>query len=171
MLNDYAKYSKELLEQIHKGAFITVKGKNETNTMTIGWGHIGVVWGKPVFIAYVRYSRYTYDILRQAKDYTINVPVNQDLKDALKIAGTESGRDIDKFKKAGLTLQKAHEVQSPIIKECKLHYECKLIYTQSHEPALLPEDVKAKHYQNHDTHIMFYGEILDTYMLADDDVK
>ena len=27
--------------------------------MTIGWGGIGVEWGKPVFIAYVRESRYT----------------------------------------------------------------------------------------------------------------
>lgn len=166
MIKRYHKHSETLLEQLPKGVFITVKDRDgRVNTMTIAWGHIGVIWSKPVFIAYVRYSRFTYNLLTQADDYTINVPVNNDMRHALKIAGTESGRDIDKFKKANLTLKPGRKVNSPIISDCELHYECKLLYTQTQEPALIPEGIKNDHYKNHDTHIMFFGEIVDSYIL------
>jgi flavin reductase (DIM6/NTAB) family NADH-FMN oxidoreductase RutF len=168
MIKDYHKHSETLLEQLPKGVFITVKDRDgRVNTMTIAWGHIGVIWSKPVFIAYVRYSRFTYNLLTNAEDYTINVPVNNDMKEALKIAGTESGRDIDKFKKANLTLQAGRKVNSPIISDCELHYECKMLYTQTQEPALIPKDIKEHHYKNHDTHIMFFGEIVDSYKLGE----
>lgn len=159
------KHADALMTQLPKGVFITAKGKDKVNTMTIAWGHLGIVWSRPVFIAYVRYSRYTYDILREAEDFTINVPVEQDLKEALKIAGTESGRDIDKFQKASLTLKPAKRVKSPIIAECALHYECNIIYTQSQEPALIPKAIQTRHYPHKDTHIVFYGEIVDQYRI------
>ena len=167
MLDQYSKSSEAFLEQLPKGVFITVKGKEKVNTMTIAWGHIGVLWGKPVFIAYVRYSRFTYDMLLEAKDFTINVPVKQDLKEALKIAGTLSGRAHDKFAKAHLTLQASNKVSTPILKECALHYECKIIYRQTLEPALINPEITARYYPNHDTHIAFYGEIVDVYTLKE----
>ncbi|MFU8785823.1 MAG: flavin reductase family protein [Candidatus Izemoplasmataceae bacterium] len=167
MLNQYYEHSEAFLKQLPKGVFITVKGKEKTNTMTIAWGHIGVLWGKPVFIAYVRYSRFTYDLLLEAEDFTINVPVDQDLKEALKIAGTTSGRDYDKITHAKLTLRNSNKVASPILEECALHYECKIIYRQTLEPALINETITARYYPNHDTHIAFYGEIVDTYMLKE----
>ncbi len=158
-----------LLEQLKRGVFITVKDtKNRVNTMTIAWGHVGIIWSRPVFIAYVRYSRYTYDLLRNAKDFTINVPKQGTLGEALKIAGSYSGRDIDKFEKAQITKQRARTVNSPVIMECPLNYECKMIYSQTQEPALIPDDIKEKHYKNHDTHIMFYGEIMDVYLREDE---
>lgn len=156
---DYHIGVEHFLKQLPKGVFITVKGQDTTNTMTIAWGHIGIIWGKPVFIAYVRYSRYTYDILRTANDFTINVPNIGDLKEALSIAGTQSGRDIDKYKEAKLTLQPSKVVETPSIQECPLNYECTILYTQTQEPGLIPKEIKERYYPNHDTHIMFFGEI------------
>ncbi len=169
MLKTYHENSVKLLKQLPKGVFITVKDESgNANTMTIAWGHIGVVWSKPVFIAYVRYSRYTYDVLLNANDFTINVPKEGTLKEALKIAGSKSGRDIDKAKAANITFVPSKQVKSPVIKECDLQYECNIIYTQTQEPALIPDDIKASHYKTHDTHIVFYGEILDSYLMEDD---
>ncbi len=156
---DYTKGSHLLLKQLPKGVFITAKGNDTVNTMTIAWGHIGVLWSRPVFIAYVRYSRYTYDVLQTANDFTINVPQEGALKEALKIAGTQSGRDLDKFKEAQLTLVPSETISTPRIKECVLNYECEILYTQTQEPALLPQEIKERYYPNHDTHIMFFGEI------------
>ncbi|TVP95294.1 MAG: flavin reductase family protein [Acholeplasmatales bacterium] len=161
----YYTYAETFLEQLPKGVFLTVQGETQTNTMTIAWGHIGVIWGKPTFIAYVRYSRHTYALLREAKDFTINVPTTDLLQEALKIAGTQSGRDIDKFATAKLTLLPAKQVKTPIIAECGLHYECRILYTQTQEPALIPEALKARYYPQPDTHIMFFGEIVDVYRL------
>jgi len=161
--------SERFLKQLPKGVFITTKSlQDEVNTMTVAWGHIGVIWGRPVFIAYVRYSRHTYDLLLNAEDYTINVPEYNTLKQALKIAGTESGRDIDKFEKANLTLKPAKKVRSPVIADCDLHYECRMIYQQTQEPALINETIKQRYYKDHDTHIMFFGEIVDSYRLKGD---
>ena len=41
------------------GILLTTAADGKVNTMTIGWGTIGVDWSRPVFIAYVRESRYT----------------------------------------------------------------------------------------------------------------
>jgi len=170
VLEKYHENSELFLKQLPKGVFITAKDNTgNVNTMTIAWGHIGVIWGRPVFIAYVRYSRHTYDVLRHADDFTINVPQLGTMKEALKIAGTKSGRDIDKFEAAGLTLVPAKKVNTPVIGECALQYECKTIYTQTQEPALIDDSIKARYYPNHDTHIMFYGEILETYLMEDKD--
>lgn len=40
---NFEKYSLQILEQLKKGAFLTVKNGNEVNTMTIGWGSIGYI--------------------------------------------------------------------------------------------------------------------------------
>jgi len=37
-----------------------------------------------------------------------------------------SGKDIDKFKKYGLTELLAEKVEAPLIKECIAHLECKV---------------------------------------------
>lgn len=161
----YYEHSEKFLKQLPKGVFITAKDKTgRVNTMTVAWGHIGVIWGRPAFIAYVRYSRFTYDVLLGAEDYTINVPAYGTLSKALSIAGTKSGRDIDKFEAAGLTLKPSRKVKTPVIAECELQYECRMIYRQTQEPALIDESITKRYYPDHDTHVMFFGEIVDSYL-------
>ena len=59
----YNEYLDQVMEQLSgEGIFLTVKNNKKANTMTIGWGFIGIMWNKPVFIAAVRYSRHTYEI-------------------------------------------------------------------------------------------------------------
>lgn len=48
-----------ILKALPKGILLTTQEGTKTNTMIIGWGSLGVNWGKPVFTAYVRESRYT----------------------------------------------------------------------------------------------------------------
>ena len=53
----------DILQALPKGVLLTTACDGNVNTMTIGWAHIGIVWSKPVFIAYVRESRYTKELL------------------------------------------------------------------------------------------------------------
>lgn len=46
-----------ILSQVAKGALITVKNGDQVNSMTIGWGTLGVEWGRNVFVAFVRQDR------------------------------------------------------------------------------------------------------------------
>ncbi|OPJ55951.1 flavin reductase family protein [Alkalithermobacter paradoxus] len=162
----FSDMSKEMLEQLQRGAFITVKDKDgNTNTMTIAWGSIGYMWNKPIFTAMVRYSRYTYDIIERSNEFTVSFPINNDLKNELSICGRKSGRDIDKFKDCNLNPLESKNVDAPIIKECDLYMECKVVYKQEmNEDGFLDNNVKDKCYPDGDYHVLYYGEILSVYM-------
>ncbi|ERJ13420.1 flavin reductase family protein [Haloplasma contractile] len=163
----YNDYLESMLEQLSgTGAFITAKknGDEHANTMTIGWGHIGFIWGKPVFIAYVRYNRFTYDIMEHTDEFTISVPIDQNVDDELKFCGINSGRDLNKFEKSTITAIKGRTIDTPIVGECDLHYECKTIYKQAMEPGLIEDNIRNKYYGNNNVyHVIYYGEIVDCY--------
>lgn len=157
----YNKYLEEAMEQLAgDGIFLTVKNNEEVNTMTIGWGFVGIMWNKPVFIAAVRYSRHTYKILEDTDEFTVSIPLEGQMKDELIKCGTKSGRDYDKFQEFNIETGESLKLETPVIKDCDLHYECKIIYRQTLEAELIKnQDVKDK-YKDHDYHVMIYGEIV-----------
>ena len=161
----FNELSSEMLEQLGKGAFITTKVGNKVNTMTIAWGGLAVVWNKKVFVAYVRYTRDTYDMLEKSQEFTISVPLEKDLKKEQGFCGTKSGRDYDKIKECGLNTIKGRKMETPILSDCELHYECNVIYKQAMEPGMIPEDVKKRFYGDHNYHMIYYGEIVDSYTI------
>lgn len=160
--NDYAK---EALDQLSKGVFLTTKNNDTVNTMTIGWGSIGRIWNKPIFTVLVRYSRHTYTILEKSKEFTVSIPLNNDLKKELVYCGSNSGRDVDKFKEANLTLLDGQKISTPVVSDCELYYECKVVYQQSMEPATLDNGIKEKQYSDNDYHVLYFGEIVDSYII------
>lgn len=160
----FSDISDEALKQLIKGAFLTVKSGESMNTMTIGWGSIGFIWGKPVFMAMVRYSRHTYGIIEKAEDFTISLPLNGKMKDELSYCGTRSGRDVDKIKECNLSLRESEKVLSPVIDGCDIYFECKIVYKQSMDKDALDINLKKRSYPKGDFHEMYYGEIVRAYV-------
>jgi len=161
----YNEYSDKMLEQLEKGIFLTTKNGDKVNTMTIAWGSIGFVWSKPIFVVYVRYSRDTYKMLEQSGEFTISVPLNKALKNELTYCGSKSGRDYDKIKECNLKLLEARTGNTPILADCDLHYECNIIYKQAMEPGNIQQLVKDRYYSNDNYHVVYYGEIVDSYII------
>ncbi|MDD2586749.1 MAG: flavin reductase family protein [Syntrophomonadaceae bacterium] len=161
---EYNEYAREMLTQLPRGAFLSVKAGAQINTMTIGWGSIGYIWKKPLLIVAVRTSRYTYELMEKATDFSVSLPLDADLKTALGEAGKKSGRDIDKFQHIHLTAQEGQKIESPVIGECKLIYECKIVYKQQLDPEMLGEEIKEKFYADHDYHTLYFGEIVSSYI-------
>jgi len=154
----------EMMEQLPKGAFLTVGQGAEANPMTIGWALSGIIWGKPVMMVAVRYSRHTYDILDKLDNFTVSVPKLGQLQKELNFCGTKSGRDFNKFTETELTAQEAKAVPGVVVQEAAHHYECKVVYRQSMDPANLDAELKKRYYDsNHDYHVFFIGEILSEY--------
>ncbi|MDO5718908.1 MAG: flavin reductase family protein [Tissierellia bacterium] len=151
-------------EQLPKGAFLTVSDGENVNTMTIGWALNGIIWRKPVIAIAVRKSRYTYELIEKAEDFTISCPLNKDLSKALMICGTKSGREIDKFKEANIGIADAKSNLSPIIGECELHYECKIIYSQFMDEDSLFDEAKDLFYKEPDFHKFYFGELVNSYI-------
>ena len=75
--------------------------QERVNAMTASWGAMGVLWNKPVLIAFVRPQRYTYGLLEES-DFCSACFLDGH-RDALRICGTKSGRDTDKISESGLT--------------------------------------------------------------------
>ncbi len=161
----YNEHSEEMLEQLRKGAFLTTKVNDKVNTMTIAWGGLNIVWNKTLFVAYVRYSRDTYNMLQGTNEFTVNVPLTKELKRELTFCGTKSGRDFDKIRECNLSLLPGRSINTPILSDCDLHYECKVIYKQAMEPNSVQEDILKRYYTTNDFHVIFYGEIVDSYII------
>lgn len=165
----FQELSQDYLNQLVKGAFLTVKHEGKVNTMTIGWGTIGYIWNRPIMMVPVRFSRYTHTLIHEAQSFTVSVPITKDLKKALALCGTKSGRDMDKINASGLTLAppQSEAIETPVIAECELHIECKIVYKQAMDLSLLDEQAVKSQYANGDEHVLYYGEILAAYYMGE----
>jgi flavin reductase (DIM6/NTAB) family NADH-FMN oxidoreductase RutF len=137
----------------------TVAPDGRPNAMTIGWGGFGVLWGLPVFTAFVRPSRFTFDCLAHIPEFVINVP-DRGMEKVCQICGTKSGRDLDKLAECGLTAVAAEHVRPPLLAECRRFYECRVVHYGDLRDAELPAEVRTKFYARGDLHRIYYGHIL-----------
>ena len=154
-----------ILDKIGKGVLLTTAAEGKVNTMTIGWGTLGIQWGKPIFIAFVRESRYTKELLDKNPEFTVNVPYGDYEKSILSICGTRSGRDIDKMKELNLTLEEGQTVSVPGIRELPLTLECKVIYRQDQDSEAICHAAMERYYPEGDFHTAYYGEVTAAYII------
>lgn len=171
---ELADHLGKIYKEMKKGILLTTSSGDEINTMAIAWGSIGIEWAKPIFIAYVRTGRHSHKLLDENPEFTINIPLDDRPGKAIGYCGTNSGRDVDKFKEMGLTAIPGEKVKVPAIKELPLTLECKVIYKHLQDKSLISDEIKTSFYPddqpseacgaNHDYHTMFYGEIVATYI-------
>lgn len=161
----YNQLAEEALDAIADGgAFLTVKTEEDVNTMTIGWGSISYMWGQPVFIAMVRDSRYTYDLIETTNQFTVSIPFGDAMKEELTFCGTKSGRDYDKFTECDLDVTAAENVKSPLVNGCDLHYECQLKFKQEMDPDNLDPALDEQWYSSDEGyHTLYFGKIVASY--------
>lgn len=164
-------YAGHICKAMKKGILLTTKSGDTVNTMTIGWGKIGIEWNRPVFIAYVRESRYTKQLLEENGEFTVNIPYGDFDSRILGYCGTTSGRNTDKIKDMELTPVDSDIVSVPGIRELPLTLECKVIYKQKQDLDAVPADIIARFYPiegdngYRDYHIAYYGEIVKAYLI------
>lgn len=163
-------YAGTILDQIGKGALLTTCADGKVNTMTIGWGTLGIEWGKPICTVFVRESRYTKQLLEKNPEFTVNVPYGDSAKEILRLCGTKSGRDMDKFKELELTQEKGQTVSVPGIRQLPLTLECKVIYRQDQDPKAINEENDRRYYakgtaNEGDYHTAYYGQITAAYII------
>ena len=79
---------------IGKHWFLLTSGDNrENNTMTASWGQAGVLWNKPVFSAYVRTSRKTFELMEKNEYFTASF-FDEKYRSALSYCGSHSGKGV-----------------------------------------------------------------------------
>ncbi len=168
------EYAQKITEALPKGILLNTKA-SKFNSMVIGWGALGTVWGRPAFTVYVREHRYTKAQLDSSGEFTISIPLGDPVPSITKICGTQSGHDIDKAAQAHLTLEDPEVISVPGIREYPLTLECRVLYSQEQELEKIPRDIKDKMYPqdvdgsfcmaNRDAHTAYIGEIVAAYII------
>lgn len=143
-----------------EGILLVSGDMSSANVMTISWGTFGIMWGRPVAMVMVRKTRHTWGFITQAPDFTVNW-MDESWTDAVRLCGSASGREMDKFAAAGLTPSSARIVGSPVIGESALALECKILYRHDLEQSQFLDPALLKLYSAGDYHGLFFGEVVN----------
>ena len=144
-------------------ALITVGTMDNHNTMTVGWGALGVLWRDEIAIAYVKPTRYTFEFMNSTSHFVFAwFDDSEKSKEILKFCGTKSGRDYDKDHECGLT---PFELDSGIAyEEARLLIVCEIIYEdQFKEENMIDKDIMSI-YPDSKLHHRYIGKIKGIYV-------
>lgn len=131
-------------------------GETVVNTMTASWGGMGILWGKRVAFLFVRPQRFTNQLIEKSARMSISF-FDEEYRAALRLCGTVSGADTDKFAAAGLT--PVFEEGVPVIAEARCNLICRKLYADvlKREGFLVPELLE--NYKAADYHCVYVVEI------------
>jgi len=141
------------------------------NVMTISWGSLGVVWGKPFAQVFVRPSRYTWQFMEKSESFTLSVFPEKHRK-AMSYCSSHSGRAGDKLSAAGFTPIPSQRVPAPGFAEAELLIECRKMYFSQLFPGQFLDPTIHSNYPSPDVHRVYFGEVLavagtEAYRVAD----
>lgn len=126
------------------------------NTMTVSWGGVGELWGKDMVTIYIRPQRHTLRFLEENNYFTLSF-YPESKKDALRLCGSKSGRDINKAQAAGLT-PNFYE-KAPFFEEAKLVLVCRKVAKSQFAPDQFLDSSIMKNYPDDDFHYIYYGAV------------
>lgn len=139
-------------------ALLAAGSIEDHNAMTVSWGGMGTLWGKPVVTIYVRPNRHTYGYIEDNEFFTLSFYPGKYRK-ALALMGSKSGRDCDKDSLAGLTAVKAGE--SVGYREAELTLVCRKLYYNDLVKDNIPEEVLKACYDPEPIHRMYIAEVVE----------
>ena len=160
---DFWECSNEILSRMRsEGVLCTVVDKaGEQNLLTLGWGLIGRSYhAHPIFVIAVTPLRYSWHFLEQVPEFVIAVP-DHALEEATALCGTKSGRDLDKFRAAGLTPVPSLHVRPPSIPQCPINVECRVYASVAPPHMLLTPEHRRRPIE--EQHTIYFAEVLGTY--------
>lgn len=74
-------------------------------------------------------ENYTNELIAASGEFVINL-LTDEMRGVARLCGSHSGHDTDKLALAGLTTQPARFVKPPIVVECPLNIECRVVDVQ-----------------------------------------
>jgi len=149
----------EIFSQFDKQWGLLTAGTQENfNTMTVSWGGLGTIWGKPVATVYVRTSRYTHEFMDKEDYFTVSF-YPEEYKKVLGVLGSKSGKEIDKMHESGLTPEPVQG--SMTFKEAKVTLVCKKLFMQQLDPKNINKEIADRFYSGDAPHDMYIGEVVE----------
>ena len=104
-------------------------------------------YNPPSVMVGIKPEKFTFQLIRDMQEFGINIPSVNQLEE-VKICGSISGKDEDKYKLSNFTKQKGNYIKSALIDECAVNLECKVVHEIDYDGS----------------HRWFIGEIKDVHM-------
>jgi flavin reductase (DIM6/NTAB) family NADH-FMN oxidoreductase RutF len=104
---------------------VTTAENGRANVMTMSW-HMMVEFNPPLIACVVSEGDFSHRALKETGECVLAIPPAE-LAERVVAIGNCSGRDVDKFVRFGLTARPAREVGAPLIDECIVNIECKVV--------------------------------------------
>jgi flavin reductase (DIM6/NTAB) family NADH-FMN oxidoreductase RutF len=98
----------------------------------------------------IRPQTHTFSLIPQVKEFGINIPTTTQLEQ-VRVCGSVSARDEDKFEKTGLTKMKGKVIDTVLVAECPVNLECRVVHEVEFEGS----------------HRWFVGEIVAAHIAED----
>lgn len=146
---------------IGKKWFLLTSGDiSNYNTMTASWGQMGILWNKPVFTAFVRTSRRTFEFMENNSHFTASF-FDESYRNALNFCGSHSGRDCDKAKETNLI---PTELDGAVaFEQAETVLVCRKLFAKDMAEGDFIDKSLLKFYENDPFHKTFIGEIVNLY--------
>jgi len=127
MINKVDREARRPIFPTPAGLVVSIDSNGKPNIISLG-EIFNLSIREPVWVGIaVRETRYSWELIKKQGEFTVNLPPASLLKQ-VKGCGSCSGRDgIDKFARFGLTPQPSRYVKPPIIAECPVNLECKVV--------------------------------------------
>ena len=103
---------------------LTTARHGRANIMTLSW-HMMVEFEPPLVACVVSNRNHSFATLRATRECVIAIPALELAPKVVEV-GNCSGRNVDKFKRFGLTPAPAELVAPPLVAECFANLECKV---------------------------------------------
>jgi len=105
-------------------ALVTCGTVEEPNAITIAW--TGITCSNPpqTYVS-IRPERYSYDIIKEKGAFVINLTTGP-MARKVDFCGVKSGRDMDKLRECGFTVEPGTETDAPVLCQSPVSLECKV---------------------------------------------
>ncbi|MEW6754551.1 MAG: flavin reductase family protein [Candidatus Latescibacterota bacterium] len=111
------------------GLITSVDPQGNPNIITLG-EVFNISIEDPVILGIaIRKARWSHALISQTREYVVNLPTRA-IAEQVWYCGSVSGRTVRKFETSGLTPLPARFVRPPLIAQCPVNIECKVIGIQ-----------------------------------------
>jgi flavin reductase (DIM6/NTAB) family NADH-FMN oxidoreductase RutF len=122
-------------------ALVTVKSGDKVNVMTAGWTS-PVSSNPPILMVSIAPQRFTHDLVLESREFGLSI-LADDQKNLSELAGTLSGKKVDKMLRPEFEFVEAEKIGAPLVAGARAWFECSL---DSHQTV--------------GDHTVFYGRVL-----------
>jgi flavin reductase (DIM6/NTAB) family NADH-FMN oxidoreductase RutF len=95
------------------------------NVMTAAWWMVGG-YNPFRFVLTVSHHTYTHELIQEQSEFVLAAPT-EEMLDAVTVAGSVSGRDLDKIDHLGLETVPGKDVDVPLLKQAVGNVECRVL--------------------------------------------